>query len=258
MLGNSQDLGEWFEGGKKRHEIVQERLAAEFGETVEFVLKPCWPTERLAEMLGRWVAETGPDMVYINVTAFPFAYESLPLRFKRILGRFGPAVGDAGLRFADSKRWSHNVVFRKLRRYGQATIGGDTHFTCEQVVERVSEAIRVALRSEGVFLVVEGPLGRGEPELTRRERRRKESRRQVVHRALKSLCEQLHVYYIGSDSPLPPERQHVSGTTVGDGTHFNAAGHARLAEDLYENIRGAWLSRLTLEAPGTKVGSRED
>jgi hypothetical protein len=248
LLGNSQDLGAWFEGGKRRHEIVQERLEAEFGEPVEIVVKPYWPNERLAALLVRWVEETRPDMVYINVTAFPFGYESLPLRAKRVLGRLGPAVSDAGLRFADSKRWSHNAVFRTIRRYGQATIGGDTHFTCEEVVERTSEAVRVALRREGVFLVVEGPLGRGEPELTGRERRRKEARRQVVHRALKSLCEELHVCYIGSDAPLPPERQHVRGQTVGDGTHFNAEGHARLAEDLFENVRDAWRAHLAMGA----------
>ena len=246
LLGNSQDLGDWFEGGKKRHEIVQERLAREFAEPVEIVVKTFWPNDRMPALLECWIAESAPDMVYINVTAFPFAYESLPLRLKRVLGRVGPAVGDAGLRFADSKRWSHNAVFRKARRYGQATIGGDPHFACEEVIENTSEAIRCALRAEGVVLVVEGPLGRGEPELTRRERERKESRRQVVHRALKSLCADLLVHYIGSDEPLERKRQHVSGTTVGDGTHFNAAGHARLAEDLYENLRDAWRVHLEL------------
>ena len=249
MLGNSQDLGEWFEGGKKRHEIVQERLQEEFRVPVEIVVKPFWPTERMAAVSAQWVAESAPDMLYINVTAFPFAYESLPLRLKRVLGRMGPAVGDAGFRFAGSKRWSHNFLFRTARRYGQATIGGDTHFTCQEVVERVSETVRAVLRSENVFLVVEGPLGRGEPELTRRERRRKERRRLDVHHALKHLCEDLHVHYIGSDSQLPPERQHVRGQTVGDGTHFNAAGHARLAEDLYENIRDAWRGHLERTVP---------
>src|SRR5262245_22723614 len=127
MLGSSQDTGQWFEGGKKRHEIVQERLEQEFGEAVEFVIRPYWPTEQMPVLLERWVGEANPDMVYINVTAFPFAYESLPLRARRLLGRLGPGVGDAGLRFAGSKRWSHNAIFRTLRRCGQATIGGDTH-----------------------------------------------------------------------------------------------------------------------------------
>ena len=54
-LGNSQDLGGWFEGGKKRHEIVEERLAAEFATPVEIVVKNFWPNERLPELLGRWV-----------------------------------------------------------------------------------------------------------------------------------------------------------------------------------------------------------
>ena len=239
LLGNSQDTGEWFDGGKKRHEIVAERLEQEFGQPVEFVLRSFWPTDRMPELVERWVTEASPDMVYVNVTAFPFAYESLPLRAKRIFGRLGPAVGDAGMRLADSKRWSHNFAFRKMRRFGQATFGGDTHFTPEEVVERTARSVRAALRHEGVFLVVEGPLGRGEPELTRRERNRKEARRQIVHRALKALCAELSVMYLGSDDPLPAERQHVQGQTVGDGTHGNAAWHSRLADDMFENMREA-------------------
>ena len=257
LLGNSQDLGEWFSGGPKRHEIAAERLSAEFGEPVEIILKPYWPTDRMPEMTERWITETRPDMMYINVTAFPFAYESLPLRCKRVLGRFGPAIGNAGLRFADSKRWSHNALFRTARRYGQALIGGDTHFTCEEVVERTSATIRAAIRHENVFLVVEGPLGRGEPELTRRQRERKERRRLQVHSALRDLCNELHVHYIGSDEPLPPGRQHVRGETVGDGTHFNAEGHARLAEDLTANLSQAWRARLDVDADaGLKPASR--
>lgn len=255
LLGNSQDLGSWFEGGKKRHEIVQEQLAAEFGEPVEVTVRNFWPNERMPALLDRWLAEGQPDMVYMNVTAFPFAYESLPLRFKRVLGRMGPAVGDAGLRFAGSKRWAHNAVFRTVRRYGQAVFGGDTHFTCDEVIERVSEAVRVAVRHEDTCVVVEGPLGRGEPELTRRQRRRKEARRQVVHRALQDLCTGLHVQYFGRDEPLPPERRHARGETVGDGTHFNPAGHARVAADLFENMRDAWQAHQSSASVPGRQGS---
>lgn len=249
LLGNSQDTGDWFEGGPKRDEIVQERLAAEFGVPVEIVVKNFWPNERLPGLVERWVRETNPDMVYVNVTVYPFAYESLPLRARRLLGRFGPAVGDAGLRLAGSKRWAHNAAFRTARRCGLATIGGDTHFTCDEVIDRTQQAVRAVLRYEGPFAVVEGPLGRGQPELTRRERRRREARRQVVHQALRQFCGSLHVYYIGSDTELSPERRHIPGTTVGDGIHLKAEGHAHLAEALYENIRGAWLAHDGVPAP---------
>jgi len=80
LLGDSQDLGAWFDGGQKRHEIVQERLAQDFGEPVDIAVKSFWPNERMPALLDRWITETAKDLVYINVTAFPFSYESLPLR----------------------------------------------------------------------------------------------------------------------------------------------------------------------------------
>lgn len=244
LLGNSNDTGDWFEDGPKRHEILRDRLTAEFGEPVEVVARGLWPNEKMVPLIKRWLDETEFDAVYMNVTSFPFAYESLPLRFKRILGPLGPAIGDAGLRFADSKRWSHNAVFRTVRRWGQATVGGDTHFTCDEVVDRFSEVIRVIIRREGTFVIVKGPRGRQKTGITRREHRRKEAKRLYVHQALQSLCEQLHVHYIGRETPLWRERQSPRGTKIGDGLHSNASGHADLADALFANVRDAWAAHL--------------
>ena len=58
LLGNSNDTGTWFEGGRKRHEILRERLAAEFGEPMEVIVKALWPNERVAELLGGWLDST--------------------------------------------------------------------------------------------------------------------------------------------------------------------------------------------------------
>jgi hypothetical protein len=125
ILGSSNDTQDWGEGVRRRHEIARDQLAQEFGEPVDVEVKNLWPNERVAEFVARWVTEAEPDLVYLNVTAYPFSYESLPLRLKRKLGPFGAAASRAGFDLAESKRWAHNAVFRTVRRWGQATIGGD-------------------------------------------------------------------------------------------------------------------------------------
>ncbi len=158
-----------------------ERLKADFGVEPEFVVKNCWPNERMVELVERWMEESQPDYVVLNIASYSFTYESTPLKVRRILGKLGEPVGDAGVRLSQSRRWSHNVAFRTVRRFGQATFGGDPHVSTDDAVARYSELIRVILRKEGVLLAVKGPFGRGHPGLTRRQARRHEQRRQFVH-----------------------------------------------------------------------------
>jgi hypothetical protein len=236
---------------EKRHRQMGERLSAEFGVPVEMFVRNCWPNQRMAEFVARALDEVQPDLVYLNITTFPFSYESTPLRVKRILGKVGEPVGDAGFRLAESKRWSHNAVFRTLRSWAQATIGGDTHFTTSEVTERYSELIRLLLRREGTVIAVKGPLARSKKGITKRERLRHERRRQEVHGAIKHLCEQLHVPYYGSDEPYWVVKPQPKGTKAGDGTHANAAGHQVLADDHYEKLRDAWARHLEEAADAT-------
>ncbi len=245
LLGNSNDTGTFVPEDAKRQYLLRDQLAAEFGEPVEVFVRNAWPNQRMVGYVQRTLDELNPDFVYINLSSYAYTYESLPLRVRRIFGRVGgEAVGDAGMRLADSRKWSHNALFRGLRRAGRATIGGDTHFTPEEVLARYEELIRLLLRREGTAIAVKGSMSRTKRG-TARERSRKEGRRQRVHQPLKQLCEQLHVYYAGSDEPLhltqPWKRK---GTKVGDGLHSNAAGHKRSAEWHYPFLREAWLDHL--------------
>lgn len=239
LLGDSNDTGQWFEGGKKKHEIVQERLAADLGEPVEFVVKGVWPTAELPRLVERWVAQCEPDVIYLNTGSHWFLYRSVPLRVKRLLGRVGgEAAGRAGFRIAESKRWSHNAVFRGLRRLLQQTVGGDTHFSTDEVIERISECVRIAVRREGAVVVVKGPHGKRRYSRSARGFARDERERLRFHRELESLCGQLHVTYdgVGAEAVrhLP---EYGRGTTVGDGLHGNAVRHSYEAERLYGAIR---------------------
>jgi hypothetical protein len=255
VLGNSNDSGNWFEGGPKRTEILRDRLAAEFGEPVTVTTRSIWPNERMVELIERWLDECEPDLVYMNVLTYWYAYESVPLKLRRLLGRhLGPVVGDAGVRLSKSRRWGHNLVGRTVRRWAQATIGGDPNFATTAVIERCSDAIGTIVQREGIVLMVKGGRGRSKPGLTPRQRARYEVRRLEVHRAMSALCVQKHVRYMGSEEPLwKTEPPRPRGTRVGDGLHSNAKGHASSADRMHGFIREAWAEHLAeLEPAGVR------
>jgi len=244
VLGNSNDTGSFVPETAKRNVRIAELLTVEFGEPVEVAARNAWPNDRMVDFVLKSVADVRPDLVYVNVTTYPFAYESTPLRVRRVFRRVGgEKIGDAGLRLADNRRWSHNAAFRAGRRLARLAIGGDTHFTPEEVAERYERLIRALLREEGLVVAVNGPNGRT-GEQTRRAAARAEARRQVVHQRLKALCHQLHVFYKGSDLPKYAFEPDRPGTTVGDGLHSNAEGHRLRADEKFVHLRDAWREHL--------------
>lgn len=255
ILGNSNDTGSFVPEEARRHRHLRDLLAAEFGEPVDVVVRHVWPNDRMVDWVLAGVEETRPDMVYVNVTNYPYSYESTPLKVKRIFGKVGgETLGDAGLRMADSKRWSHNALFRGVRRAAQATIGGDTHFTPEEVADRYERLIRALLRQEGMVVAVKGPLGMSK-KATARATARAERRRQVVHSRLSDLCRQLHVFYAGSDQPYHDVKPRAKGTQVGDGLHSNAAGHVISADEHFERVRDAWREHLAAETSASALAT---
>lgn len=248
ILGNSNDTGTFVPESAKRHVHMREMLAEEFGVPVEIVVRNVWPNERMVDYVVKGVEEIQPDMVYVNVTNYPYSYESTPLKVKRIFGKVGgEKLGDAGLRAADSRKWSHNAVFRGMRRAAQATIGGDTHFTPEEVIDRYQRLIRALLRQEGMVVAVKGPMGKSK-KATARATARAERRRQIVHTSLRQFCQQLHVFYLGSDLPYHDIKPTGKGTRVGDGLHSNPEGHRISADEHFEVVRDAWRKHLDAEA----------
>ncbi|MGE0599411.1 MAG: hypothetical protein AB7J35_06790 [Dehalococcoidia bacterium] len=253
FLGNSSDTGGWVDQSASRVSIMSERLGAEFGEQPEFVVKNCWPNERMVSLIERWMEESQPDYVVLNIASYSFTYESTPLKVRRIFGKLGQPVGDAGMRLSQSRRWTHNIAFRTMRRIGQATFGGDTHVSTEDAAARYSEVIRLILRKEGVLLAVKGPVGRGHPGLTKRQAKRHEARRQFVHQRLRELTTQLKVPYFGVDEPWWKTHHRRRNTRVGDGVHANEAGHVILADDYYPFIRDTWAAHIAAVEPAKAV-----
>lgn len=239
FLGSSNDAGNWVLPTQKKHVIAAQRLEAELGEPVEFIVKGIWPTEDLHKRIEAWIEESRPDVIYLNTGSHWFLYRSVPDRVKRLLGKVGgERIGEAGARIARSERWAYNAPFRALRKFLQETIGGDTYFTTQQVIERMSECLRVSVRSEGTVVVVKGPHGKRRYSSRKRAFERDERERLKLHAALERLCAQLHATYDGvGEGGVRDQPAYQKGTTAGDGLHANAIRHAHEADVLYAGIR---------------------
>jgi len=239
LLGNSNDTGNWIASGPQRHEIVRDLLAEATGEPVEVTPRGVWPTDGITRAVEGWIEKSNPDVIYLTMASFWFNYPSVPLRARRVLRRLGPSVSDAGFRAAGSPRWGHNFAFRALRGALQRTVGGDTHFTPEEVVARITEVITMALRHEGVVLAIQGADGRTRYSHSRRSDRRQEARRQFVHRQMKDFCERHHVTYENSEIPLWKLDAELRKNRVGDGLHANEAWHQHSAQLIFNTIAHA-------------------
>jgi hypothetical protein len=184
-----------------RPEALREGLEEFVGEPVEIVVKTIWPTESLAETVEKWVAKEQPDLVWVGVVNYWYEYMSVPKRMERLFGRFGKKASNLGFKAADAQWLSNNFAFRAMRRTLQATIGGDPHFTPEQVVERIEAVARRVLRSEGVVLAVWGPNAHTKYSIGKRAEKRGEQRRQFVRRNLQRLADSLHFEYYAFAEP---------------------------------------------------------
>lgn len=184
-----------------RPEALRQGLEQFLGEPVEIVVKTIWPTETLPETVEKWVAREQPDLVWVGLVNYWYEYMSVPKRLERLLGPFGKRASDLGFKAADAQWLSNNFAFRAMRRALQQTIGGDPHFTPQQVVERMEAVARRVLRSEGVVLVMWGPNANTKYSIGRRAERRGEQRRQYVRRHMQRLAESLHFSYLSAEEP---------------------------------------------------------
>lgn len=251
LIGNSNDVVQWAGTGESTEDALRRLLSEEFHEPAEVTVKSIWPAATFPATLQKWLDRYQPDVVYLNVVGFWFLYESVPLRLERLGGRFGRKLGEAGLKAAGNPALSHNLPFRLLRNLAQRTIGGDTNFTPQQVVDCVSECVRNVVRREGTLLVVSGPGGRNKHAVTRRRQQRDEKRRLWVDRALQTLCEQLHVQYEREAAPLWQTGE-WKDKHIGDGLHFNSEAKFSRAEKISASVREAWLAEQARYSAATR------
>jgi hypothetical protein len=237
-LSTSDDQRGRVRQGTAAFEVVERSLELEIGQPIESIVRPVWPDSRLPSLIDRWLEQDAPDFVFLRINGFWFNYESVPLRLERRLGPVGRPVARLGRRSGEIGWVSRSRAVRALRRSLLRVVGGDTYFTPEQVVERMEQCIRQILRKEDVQLVVRGTDGRIYSELPRRSAMAYARRHRQVNDALRHLCEDMHVPYLGGEEMLD-ERQ-VRQRLGADRFHRGEEGHRLAGEEEAEAFLRLW------------------
>lgn len=246
-LGSSGDRQDDVQPEFLSFKVVEAELSAASGEPVETVLRAIWPSDELPTLIDGWMERYHPELVYFRVNPFWYSYESTPLRLRRKLGPIGGVVSRAGIRAGKSPRLARTRLFRIGRDLALRTVGGDAHFTPDQVLATTEACVASILRHEGVGLLVVGMLGR-RLALNDNEagERRRQQRRLEVHRRLQQLCAARHVRYLGWVEDEAPD---TSGPDfAADRLHRNAQGQQAIGAIEAEAVVALWR-----EASGSSV-----
>jgi hypothetical protein len=236
-FGTSNDGGGYLTEAHRAPHGVSRALSVALEMPVETTVRTIWPDERLPGLVEHWLADMEPDLVFIKLASYWTCYESVPLKIRRRFGWAGRPVVEAGRKVAGVGWVASSRAAQVGRELALRTIGGEAHFEPEEVVERVTTCIRTVLQNENSALVVNGPrhvnsFGRSE-----KARRRAEPRRRYVHRALRDLCGELHVVYLGVKNPQFETR---TLATFGDRVHFDEAHQQSEVERLVPALLTAW------------------
>lgn len=223
QFGSSNDTVERFVAGEPRNLIIQREVERELGEPVTVVTKRIWPSDRFPDLVSRWLDEESPDIVTLPVIGYWFNFESVPLKLQRRFGRLGETLANSGRRSAEIPWLAHNVAYRTARNLAQRTIGGATHFTCNEVVACIGSCVREVVQREGIGLVVQGPYGGQHLSGTsRRGIAREEERRQRVNAGVRDVCARHHVTFI--EHRTNRREMGTAFSTIGDALHMDESG----------------------------------
>jgi hypothetical protein len=221
-----------------RSAAITERIVAEAtGEAVETVPRIFWPGPELPAILERWLARYEPDVVLIRCASFWVAYESVPLKLQRTLGKPGAWLGRLGLSVGGNRTIASSGLARVLRQWAVRSIGGSTYFTPEAATESVAAILRSVLAREATVPVVRGPGHTLNAAGNKRGYERALRRNVAFDDQLAELCKRLHVAYI-------PARAVVDSPTLlhGDDVHSNIEGSRVFGELEGKAIAETWLA----------------
>jgi hypothetical protein len=240
-FGNSDDTNEGVPESARAWFVAQQCLAEACGEPVETALKAIWPGRELPGLVDEWLDRHDPDLVFLKITWYWYAYESVPLRIERLLGPIlGKRIANASLKAAERPRLAQNRLFKLGRRAAHRLIGGDTPFDSRQVMEVMEACVRRVVAREGVLLVVkgtgdgrraDGPLAGYFDRFTRR--------RIEVEGTIERLCGELHVPYVGTGRRKTDEEKDLGG---GDGVHRGARGQRNVGLQEGEALVAAYMA----------------
>lgn len=225
------------QGPGSRVDWIQRLGAQQLGEPVELVVKPVWPDSRLPGTVEKWCEKEQPDIVWLVLQSFWFEYLSVPKKLERRFGRAGKAASTAGFKAADTPWMAHNPAFRTGRKLIQKAIGGDPHFTPDEIIAAVEGIARVVLRSEGRQFVVWGPFSYQNFGETKGQERRQLAARSKIVNSVHALGTELHFPVEAPDKPFWQTRPAIA--LHGDKFHFAADEQQSLAQreiDFLKNV----------------------
>jgi hypothetical protein len=238
FLGNSSEVYGDIPDADRRASRTAQALEEAFGEAVELRTRAIWPNAALPARVEQWISDFEPDIVYFNVVAFWFNYQSVPLMLERRFGRAGKPLREVGIKASQVPWFGHTRAFHWCRDVCQRLIGGATFFEPEQVIAVVSDCVRVIVRHEEAVLVVSGARGISKYGSGGAGQAWAEERRLRVHRALSALCAELHVEYLGAETPR--HLTEAPRTLLADRLHSDREGHARYGAEIAEALKAAW------------------
>ncbi len=214
-------------------------LQAATGEPANIIGRVIWPAPELPANLDRWLTAEQPDVVFLWVNPFWYAYPSAPLKLERMGGPFR-WLGRAGRRASDTPWLSRNPAFVFARRLAFRLVGGAYYFEPEEVAEIVAACVRRILHHEHmVALVYHSPVvGFYDPDV--RSRRLAEERRRTLNELLHPICRELRAMLDARDEyePYGDGRNFVGR----DGMHPNALAQAWMARQQFPSLVAAWHS----------------
>lgn len=236
-LSNSDDFAGDIPVEARPWHIAGEVLAATVGEPVETIARNTWPDPSLPDLVGQWLEKYEPDLVFLKVTWFWYAYESVPLRLKRRLGIVGRPLAAAGDRATQISWLAKTRAFKISRRALHRIIGGDAHFSEDQVIERMKAVIRKAVAREHVVLVVKGTgMGRDDTGTLAGYYDRYRARVERVEGEIEAFCQLLGVHYMSAQRKSRVDQD----LHRGDGVHKGAHGLTLVGRREGENMALAW------------------
>ena len=245
---------------QRGYRIAERMLAEAVGEPVETIARGAWPDASFPERFERWIDEHEPELVFLKVNWYWYGYESLPLRFERLFGKPGKALGRAGLRAGKNPRFASSRSLQAGRRALTRLVGGGaTHFTPEQIVDCIDACIRRGAAHENLTLVVRGPSMSGgwgyAPMTSKATWRRHDARREYIARHLKAACDRHHVFYLSQETKLTKEE--LKGRLTPAWFRSSPTGHTYMGRDEGEAMIAAWRQAHALSNNSGGLGSSE-
>jgi hypothetical protein len=216
-LGVSHDVREDIPFDDRQHVVAERILEDATGLEWETVIKSMWPTERLPELIERWVAAEEPDMVVLYLAGYWTSFGSTALRLERRVPFIGRTAANAARKLAESERAARHESLDRLRGVASRLIGVDFNFPPDELVERFEGIFRMLLRNEHLVVAVRGPGGPPQ-RLTKRQLRESRRRAELFRAGIADVCRRLHIEHLAYEE-LPA---HIR--IPGDPAHYTVEG----------------------------------